>query len=402
MKALEGVKIADFTWVAAGPLTTTCLAQFGATVVRVESITRPDGQRTFPPNKDGIPGVNRSLEFSADNLNKYGITINMKHPEGMKVAKELIAWADVVAENFRPGQMEKWGLGYEDLKKINPSIIMFRSSAQGQTGPYAKMGMTGIQLQSWTGFTALTGWPDRDPVPPWGAYTDLTVPGLGVAMIVAALDYRKRTGKGQSLDLSQFEASLHFLAPSILDYIVNGRIASRMGNACQYAAPHGVYRCKGDDRWCTIAVFDDKEWKAFCAAIGNPELATEPRFATVINRKEHEAELNELVETWTTKHPPEEIVRLLQTAGVSAGVAETAQDVFEDPQLKERGIFRYLNHDELGSALNRGPAFQLSKTPWELTMPGPCLGQHTEYVCREFLGMSDEVFMERLSSGAFE
>jgi benzylsuccinate CoA-transferase BbsF subunit len=259
MKALEGVKIADFSWVAAGPLTTTCLAEFGATVVRVESMSRPDGQRTFPPNKDGILGINRSFEFSADNLNKYGMTINMKNQDGMKVARKLIAWADIVAENFRPGQMEKWKLGHEDLKKINPSIIMFRSSAQGQTGPYAKMGMTGIQLQSWTGFTSLTGWPDRDPAPPWGAYTDLTVPGLGVAIICAALDYRNRTGKGQCLDLSQFEASLHFLAPSILDYTINECVASRMGNTCVYAAPHGIYRCKGEDRWCTIAIFEDKE-----------------------------------------------------------------------------------------------------------------------------------------------
>ena len=402
MKALEGVKIADFTWVAAGPLTTTCLAQFGATVVRVESITRPDGQRTFPPNKDGKAGVNRSFEFSADNLNKYGITINMNNPEGMKVAKELIAWADIVAENFRPGQMEKWELGYEDLKKINPSVIMFRSSAQGQTGPYAKMGMTGIQLQSWTGFTSLTGWPDRDPAPPWGAYTDLTVPGLGVAVIAAALDYRNRTGKGQYIDLAQFEASLHFLAPAILDYVVNRRVAARMGNACPYAAPHGVYRCKGDDRWCTIAVFDDKEWKAFCNAIGNPEWTSDPRFATTTDRKEHEAELNGFVEVWTINYPPEEVMRLLQDVGVSAGIVETAQDLLEDPQLKAREVYQHLDHDELGSALHRGPAFQLSKTPWELTMPGPCLGQHTEYVCREFLGMSDKEFVERLNAGAFE
>jgi benzylsuccinate CoA-transferase BbsF subunit len=330
------------------------------------------------------------------------MTINMNNPEGMKVAKELIAWADIVAENFRPGQMEKWGLGYEDLKKINPSVIMFRSSAQGQTGPYAKMGMTGIQLQSWTGFTSLTGWPDRDPAPPWGAYTDLTVPGLGVAVIAAALDYRNRTGKGQYIDLAQFEASLHFLAPAILDYVVNRRVAARMGNACSYAAPHGVYRCKGDDRWCTIAVFDDKEWKAFCNAIGNPEWTSDPRFATTTDRKEHEAELNGFVEVWTINYPPEEVMRLLQDVGVSAGIVETAQDMLEDPQLKVREIYQHLDHDELGSALHRGPAFQLSKTPWELTMPGPCLGQHTEYVCREFLGMSDKEFVEHLNAGAFE
>jgi benzylsuccinate CoA-transferase BbsF subunit len=201
------------------------------------------------------------------------------------------------------------------------------------------MGMTGIQLQSWTGLTTLTGWPDRDPSPPWGAYTVLTVPGLGVAMIVAALDYRKRTGKGQSLDLSQFEASPHFLALAILDYVVNGCIASRMGNACSYAAPHGVYRCKGDNRWCTIAVFDDTEWKAFCGAAGNPEWTADSRFSALMGRKEHEAELNGLVETWTVKHPPEEVARLLQNAGVSAGVVETVSGYAGRPPTQGKRHF---------------------------------------------------------------
>lgn len=402
MRALEGVKVADFTWVAAGPLTTVCLAQCGATVVRVESRTRLDGQRTFPPNKDGIPGHNRSLMFSSNNANKYGMTINLNHPKGFEVAKRLIAWADIVAENYRPGTMERWGLGYEDLKRINPSIIMFRSSAQGQTGPRARMGTIGNTLQSLAGFTSLTGWPDRDPAPPWGAYTDETVIGLGVAMIVAALDYRVRTGKGQCLDLSQVEASLHYLGPAILDYVVNGRCASRGGNSCPYTAPHGVYRCMGDDRWCAIAVFDDEEWKAFCKTIGKLEWTTDPKFATVIDRKRNEAELNRLIEEWTVKHTAEEVMVLMQESDISAGLVENAADLLQEPQLKERAFYWWLNHDEMGHVLHAGAAFKLSKTPWELNMPGPCLGQHTEYVCREFLGMSDEEFVELLNIGAFE
>lgn len=401
-KALQGIKIADFTWVAAGPLTTIYLAQCGATVVKVESATRVDGQRTFPPNKDGIAGMNRSLEFSLDNAGKYGMTINLNHPKGLDVAKRLIVWADVVAENYRPGTMERWGLGYEDLKKINPSIIMFRSSAQGQTGPHADMGTTGITLQSLTGFTFLTGWPDQDPSPPWGAYTDLTVPALGATMLVAALDYRARTGQGQCLDLSQYEASLQYLAPAVLDYVVNGRCASRMGNSCHYAAPHGVYRCAGDDRWCTIAVFSDEEWKAFCKAIKQPDWSKNPRFATLVDRKANEEELNRLIEEWTINHTAEEVMVLMQESGISAGVVENAADLVKDPQLKKRAVFQPLDHDEIGQVLHRGAAFKLSRTPWKLEMPGPCLGQHTEYVCREFLNMSDQEFVDLLNSGAFE
>ena len=401
-KALEDVKVADFTWVAAGPLTTSYLAQCGATVVKIESLSRLDGIRTFPPNKDGQAGPNRSLLFSMDNANKLSMTLNLNHTKGIEVAKRLVAWADIVAENFRPGTMERWGLGYEDLKRINPSIIMFRSSAQGQTGPHAGMGTTGITLQSLSGFTFLTGWPDRDPAPPWGAYTDLTVPAFGAAMMTAALDYRKRTGKGQCLDLSQYEASLQYLAPAILDYFVNGRCATRSGNSCPYAAPHGVFRCAGNDRWCSIAIFTEEEWNAFCAAVGKPEWTNDPKFATVLGRKENEVELNGLIEEWTIAHTPEEVMDLLQDQGISAGVVQNAADLFQDPQLKERGFLKQMDHDEIGPLSHRGVASKLSGTPCEVSMPGPCLGAHTERVCREFLGMSDEEFVELLNAGTFE
>jgi benzylsuccinate CoA-transferase BbsF subunit len=402
MKALEGVKIADFTWVAAGPLTTVHLAYYGATVVRVESVTRPDGMRTFPPNKDNRPGVNRGLLFAHENVNKLSVTFNLNDPKGMDAAKRLIAWADVVAENFRPGQMEKWGLGYEDLKKINPSIIMFRSSAQGQTGRYSRLGTIGNNLHSLTGFTYITGWPDRQPTPPWGAFTDITVPTMGVAMIAAALEYRDRTGEGQCLDLSQYEASLHYLAPAILDYEVNGRVTAREGNSCAYAAPHGVYRCAGDDRWCSISVFDDKEWDSFCDVIGRPSWTLSSDFSTLLARKENESKLNFLVEQWTMHHEAEEVMKLMQEADISAGVAENGADMLYDPQFMERGFYKRLNHPEMGNILHRGAASQLSETPWEFERPGPCMGEHTEYVCREFLKMSDEEFVGLLNSEAFK
>jgi benzylsuccinate CoA-transferase BbsF subunit len=401
-QALEGVKVADFTWVAAGPLTTNYLAQCGATVVKIESITKPDGIRTFPPNKDNQAGPNRSLLFSMENANKLSMTLNLKHSKGLEIAKRLVAWADIVAENYRPGTMARWGLGYEDLKKINPSIIMFSSSAQGQTGPDAGMGATGITLQSLSGFTHLTGWPDRDPAPPWGAYTDLTAPAFGAAALMAALDYRDRTGKGQYLDLSQYEAGLHYLSPAILDYHVNGRIAGRTGNARSYAAPHGVYRCSGEERWCCIAIFNEKEWMAFRQVIGEPGWTKEERFSTFLKRKENEAELNELVETWTSRHSPEDVMDILQKRGISAGVVKNAQDIDEDPQLKEREFLKKLDHPEIGPISHRSVGFKLSRTPCGPVRPGPCLGEHTEQVCREFLGMSDEEFVDLITAGVFE
>ncbi|MBN1627009.1 MAG: CoA transferase [Deltaproteobacteria bacterium] len=401
-KALEGVKIADFTWAAAGPLTMSYMAHCGATVVKIESGTRSIGARTFPP-PGGEAGMISSIMFSNDNSDKLSITINMKEPKGVEVAKKLIEWADVVAENFRPGTMEKWGLGYEELKEINPSIIMFRSSARGQTGPDAHVAENGITLQSQTGFTYLTGWPDMDyPTPPWGAFTDLTAPALGAVMLIGALDYRARTGKGQCLDLSQFEAGLQYLAPALLDYDVNKKCAGRIGNSSSCGVPHGVYQCSGDDRWCTIAVFNDTEWRALCNVMKKPELIEDQRFATAVSRKKNEQELDNLISDWTMKHAAEEVMTRLQEQGVSSGVVENSYDIMNDPQIKDRKFFKQLEHKKLGAVTHHGVGFTLSKTPCEVQTPGPLLGQHTEYVCKELLGIDEEEFRELADAGALE
>jgi benzylsuccinate CoA-transferase BbsF subunit len=402
IKALDGVKVLDLTWIAAGPLTTIYLAKCGATVVKVESIAKPDGMRTSPPYNKGVSGISRSLQFSLDNANKLSISLNLKHKKGIEVAKKLVAWADIVVENMRPGAIERLGLGYEDLKKINPSIIMLRSSFAGQNGPDSQMAITGTELQGLCGFTSVTGWPDRDPTPPWGAYTDLIVPALGAAMLVGALDYRIKTGKGQCLDLSQLEASLHFLAPALIDYFATGFPTNRMGNSSPYAAPHGVFRCKGEDRWCTIAVFDDKEWSSLCQIINQTTLTDDPRFTTVLGRKKYETELNKLIEAWTVNFSPEELMNLLQSNGISAGVVETAADLLKDQQLQARKFLTRLDVGDGEYLSHFGLGFQLSKTPYETSQPGPRLGEHTELVCRDFLGISDEEFVELINSGALE
>jgi len=401
-QALRGIKVADFTASVAGPITAEYLAHHGAEVIKIESSTRVDITRIVMPYKDNKPGVDRAPCFTHSNSNKYGITLNLRHPRGIEVAKRIIAWADIVIENFRPGVMDRLGLGYEELTKVKPDIIMMSLSMQGQTGPHATHGGYGSQLPSLVGISNLCGWPDRIPAFLYGAYTDLTVPHVAVTILLGALISRRRTGKGQYIDCSQYEISVHFLGPLVLDYSANGRSANRMGNSCPHAAPHGVYRCRGDERWCAIAVFSDREWESFCEVMGHPKWTEEPKFATLLARKENEVELDKLVEEWTINSSAEEVMTRLQAAGIPAGVVENAEDLLNDPQLKHRHHFWILDHPEIGKHVHDGPSFRLSKTPAELRMSGPCLGQHNEYVYTQVLGMSDDEFVELLGAGVFE
>jgi len=402
-KALAGVKIADFTWVVAGPMTVKYLADHGAEVIHVESSTRPELLRVLPPFKDGKQGLNRSAYNACFNNNKYGLSLNMNHPRAKEVLHRLISWADVIAENFAPGTMAKWGLAYEDLIKIKRDIIMFSTSQFGHTGPHAKIAAFGAQLVSLAGFTYLTGWPDRYPTGPYGPYTDSIVPTWGATAIMAALINRRRTGKGIHLDISQYEAALNFISPILLDYTVNQRVATRKGNSCSYSSPHGLFRCRGRDRWCALTVFSDEEWERLCQVIGKPELSKDPRFCTLLQRKKNEDELNSLISNWSAKLAADEVFCSLQKVGIAAGVAQTSKDLLEgDQQLAHRQFFRELEHREIGKHRYEAPPFRLSKTPCELTMPGPCIGEHNEYVCREILKLPDEEYIELLNEGVFE
>jgi crotonobetainyl-CoA:carnitine CoA-transferase CaiB-like acyl-CoA transferase len=401
-QALQGLKVADFSWAAVGPLITKYLGDHGATVVRVESSTSPDIMRSNAPFKDNQPGINRSAYYAVINPNKHSLALDLNHPEGPGVAKRLVAWADVVVENFTAGTMEKWGLGYNELCKVKPDIIMVRSCNQGQTGPHARHPGLGFMLVGLTGFLSFTGWPDRNPAPLPVAYTDLIAPRFGMAALMAALDHRRRTGQGQCIDISQLETGLHFIAPPLLDYVVNGRQGGSNGNADPYAAPHGAYRCRGDDRWCVIAVFTDEEWGAFCRVLGNPEWTAGARFATLEARKGNESELNVLVEQWTVDHTPEEVMGKMQAAGVPAGVVQSGKAVCEDPQLNHRGYFWSLEHPEIGPTTYLGEPFLLSGTPAQGNMPSPCLGEHTEHVCREFLHIPDDEFIRLLGDGVLQ
>jgi benzylsuccinate CoA-transferase BbsF subunit len=398
----DGLKVLEFAWILAGPLTSGYLAAHGATIVRIESMQQPDMLRTSPPFKDGIPGINRSGGYGGVNANKYSMALDLNNPASMPVVKRLVEWADIVSENYSPGRMEKWGLGYDELKKIKPDIIMIRNSNQGQTGPHASRRGFGILLTSQIGFNSVTGWPDRGPNSSYIGYTDFIAPRFAATALIAALLHRKKTGHGQCLDISQSEAALQFMSPVFLDYCVNGRKEGRTGNASPYAAPHAAYRCRGDDRWCAISVSSDQEWESFCNVIQHPEWTLDPKFSTLRMRKQNEDELNQLVEQWSVNIEAEQVMRLMQSAGVPAGVVQNGRDLFNDPQLKSRTHTWNMEHEELGNYPFSALSIKLSKTPQEARMPSPCLGQHTQMVCQEFLGMSDEEFVELLNKGVFE
>ncbi|MFC2016724.1 CaiB/BaiF CoA transferase family protein, partial [Chloroflexota bacterium] len=389
------------TWWVAGPLITKTFADYGATVVCVESAKRPGGLRVSMPYRDNVPGIDRSGFYAFYNANKYSMGLDLGHLEGIKVAKQLVAWADVVAENFNPGVMEAWGLGYEDLRKIKPDIIMLRTSNQGQTGPFSRLGGLGLQLNALTGFVNFTGWSDRDPLSFMFAYPDYFVPYLGVGILTAALGYHRQTGKGQMIDLSQSEACLQFLAPYLLEYVANGRESGRSGNLHHYAVPHNVYPCKGGDSWCAIAVFSDVDWENFCKAINSPLWTKDVRFATFLGRKQNEEELDILIGKWTINYTAQEILELMQAVGVAAGIVKKGEDIYRDPQLREANFFWTLKHREMGDFTHMGQPSKLSETPAQPRMPAPCLGEHTEYVCKELLGMSEAEFDNLITVGTF-
>lgn len=401
--AFDGLKAVGFTYAGVGNFVLRILALHGATVVRVESEKRPDNVRTMAPYKDNKPGLNRSFYYNSVNTDKLCIALDMKHPRKDEVTKKLVEWADVLVENFTPGVIASWGLSYEEVKKINPNIIMISLSMQGQTGPARLQGGYGPLLQSLVGFPLMTGWPDGMPCLIDRSYPDYIAPRYGSIAVIAALLHQRKTGKGQYIDVSEYEDAIQFEIPVMLDWVVNHRVQKRAGNKYPNAAPHGAYRCKGDDRWCVIAVFTDSEWEAFCKVIGQPEWTKQPKFNTLLGRKQNEDELNKLVEEWTVNHAAEEVMMMMQKAGVKAAVVQTVEDVVEyDPQLKHRHFFWTLKHPECGETIHNRPTYLLSKTPSELRRPAPLLGEHTDFVCKELLQMPEDEYISLLLDSVFK
>lgn len=404
VQPLTGLKVADFSWFGAGPICAENLATFGATVVRVESEAHLDGLRGVGPFPPGKTTYNVSGYFNNYNAGKLDLTINLNTERGKQMALKLVAWCDVFLTNLTPRIIEKWGLTYDELVKINPNIIAAYQPMQGFDGPHKYFMGFGAVLGPITGYSYLSGFPNRPPMGLGTNYPDYVInPGHTLVAILSALRYRRRTGKGQRIELAQIESSVSPHADAILDYTANGRVEMRAGNRLPHAAPHGAFRCKDgtwqdkpEDRWIALGVFDDGQWQGLVAAMGSPPWAQDARFATLAGRKEHEDELEAHVTEWTAGQAVEDVMALLQSRGVPAGVVQNARDMLEDEHLKARGYYVYLDHPEAGRTAYDGPPFRLSKTPGVLRSPAPLLGQHNEQVCKEILGMTDEEIAEAI------
>jgi len=399
---LEGVRITDFCWWGVGAYCTRVLANLGAEVVRIESHARIDPTRGSPPIGRGKTGLNVSGYFNNFNPTKLGITLNADLPKGREVALRLVKVSDIVTDSFTPHVMEKWGLTYENLVKVKPDIIVASLPVMGKTGPFRGWGAYGHQLEAVAGLAHLTGFPSRPPLGSGEAWPDFTCnPYHAASAILAALHYRNRTGRGQYIEIAQLESTVCVTETAILDYAANGRVQGRQGNCLLSAAPHGAYCCRGEDRWCAIAVFTDEEWNAFCQVLGNPAWANDPRFATLLGRKENEEELDRLINEWTEARTAEEVMLLLQRAGVAAGVVQNGEDLLvRDPQLRARGFFWVFDHPEAGKISYDGLPFKLSATPGRLRR-SHLLGEYNDFVYKEILGMSEEEVNQCFVEGVF-
>jgi benzylsuccinate CoA-transferase BbsF subunit len=387
---LEGIRVTDFCWIGAGSYATKILGDLGAEVVKIESSKALDQLRTGGPFKDRKKGVNRSGYFADRNTSKRSITVNMKHPRALELVKTLIAKSDIVANNFTPGVMERFGLGYEQVRALKPDVIYLSMSMNGQEGPETKYLGYGASMAAVTGLTYLTGVPGRPPVGTGTNYPDhIPNPTHGAFAVLAALRYRRRTGKGQQIDLAQVEPMTALLGPTLLDHAVNGHNQACIGNRHAWAAPHGVYPCAGEDRWIAIAVMSDAQWRALVEVLGSPAWARETRWDDGADRHRAGDELDKLIGRETSNWQAEKLMTSLQAKGVSAGIVQNSEDVItRDPQLAHRRHWIKLKHAEMGETIYNGPPFRFSRTAAGLRAPAPLLGEHTREICAE-LGLSD-------------
>lgn len=402
-----GLKVWDMSWVGVGPLTARYLADYGATVVRLDNPSRPDVLRLNPPFAGGLPGINRSLFYADYNTSKLGIGLDLSHPGGRELARRLAAWADVVIESFTPGTLQGFGLDYEALAVVNPSLVMLSTCMQGQTGPCSDYRGFGQMLTGLSGFYEVTGWPDRGPGMVWGAYTDFVSQRFCAAALIAAVDHRRRTGEGQHIDVSQLEASLHLLGPSLLDFAVNGRVARRAGNRDPHAAPHGVYPCRPagagpeGERWIAIVCEDDGQWAALVEVMGRPGWATDPALETLAGRQARHDDLDRRLAEWTAEFEVYELFGHLQPR-VAAAPVLWPEALHDDPQLRHLGYFVPLDHPVIGTARYNGMQARLSRTPGRLRKSAPCVGEDSMRILTELLGCSEDEAVGFMVEGAVE
>ena len=396
----DGVRVADFAWVGVGPISAKCLADHGATVVRVETEGRPDVLRGGMPFKDNERGWNRSQFFGDFNTSKKSLTLDMKSPQGMELARQLIAESDVFIESFAPGAIMRMGLDYESVRKLNPGIIMISTCLMGQTGPAAELAGYGYHAAAIAGFYEVTGYPDSPPLAPWVAYTDTIAPRFVSLLLASALDHRRRTGEGCFIDVAQIETALHFLSPEILDLQVNGHSATRLENRSRFYAPQGVYRCEGEDNWCAVAIEENADWLPLCRIIGRNDWAEDEGLATHEGRLARHDEIDAGLTEWTRQRSREDVMTTLQAGGVPAAVVQRSSDLLNDPQYEHRRFYRYMDHPEMGHIPYAGHQWKVSGYDNGPRSPAPCIGEHSFEVLGEIMGLTDEEIAEAYGSGA--
>jgi len=383
----SGLKVIEMGSGAAGPVATRYLAEQGATVIKIESSKRPDFLRVLWLTPDSKHGLEGSPMFVMLNPGKHSIALDMKQPRGVELAKKLIEWADVLCENFAPGPMERFGMSWNDLREINPRLVMASGCLFGQTGPHRTYPGFGAQGSALSGFNHLTGWADRASTGPSGTITDSLAPRYVALAIVGALIERERTGRGQYVDVSQVETAVYSTSEVMLRYFGNGEVVTRDGNRSAHASPHGAFPCRGEDRWIAIACRSDEEWAALKGAMGNPDWAEDQRFRSLAGRKRHEDDLETRIGAWTRDFDPHELMARLQAARVPAGAVQRFEDLVDDPQLAERGHFQPREHPALGPLLLEHAGFRLADSPPDYASAGPLLGEHAHWVLGEVLGL---------------
>ncbi|MBI3743042.1 MAG: CoA transferase [Chloroflexi bacterium] len=401
-KAFEGIKVVEFGSGAAGPISTRYLGDFGATVVRVESRQRPDFLRIYPPHVGSPQDLDGAISFGVLNPNKLSVTINLRDPKGQEVAKRLAKWADIVSENFSPGNMQKFGLAYDDLKKVNPTLIMVSGCLQGQTGPHKDYPGFGGQGSALSGFNYWAGWPDREPVGPNGTISDTLAPRFMATAVIGALHYRRRTGKGIYLDISQVEACAYTLGWAVLEVTANKRLRPRLANRSEWAAPHAAFPTKGDDRWIAIAAENDAEWNGLVEAMDSPAWAKSPDYETTLARLKRVDELEKRIGEWTRQFEAHDLMKRLQQHGVQAGVVQNIEDNWNDPVLAERKTFTMQKHPKIGEYPLTHTGSILPKSPRGIERAAPLLGEHTRKVLHEFAGLSEAEITELEKAGVLQ
>ena len=390
--------MADLAWVAAAPLATKILAHWGATVVRVESQTRPCLLRGALGHRDDVADQENGIAWHSANADKMTVAVDLSKPEGREVVKDLAAWADVVTESFTPGTMAAWGLGYDDLRQVNPELIMLSSCVMGQSGPFRDFAGFGNMAASVAGFFDITGWSDRGPAGPYLAYTDYCSPRFTVAALLAAVDHRRRTGEGQYLDFSQMEAAVHLLTPALIELQETGQLRTRRGNDDDEMVPHGVYPTAGDDRWIAIAVEDDEQWRSLAIEMRRDDLADLDRSA----RRDRQAELDDIVAAWTSAQDGTGLTHRLQAHGIAAHHVQNSAACFDDPQLAHRNHFQWVPHGYARQAVVDAVPYTLSGADNGFRWAGPTYGEHTSEVLEGLLGYDIDRIAELAIAEALE